>query len=88
MRVASVDIALSKHCQVDPAWLALTDEPVMEPELSIIDPHHHAWDLPGNRYLLDDLRADFGSGHAIEATVYVQCYSMYRTEGAADHGMA
>ncbi|SVD53049.1 uncharacterized protein METZ01_LOCUS405903, partial [marine metagenome] len=24
-------------------WLALTAEPALEPELPIIDPHHHLW---------------------------------------------
>ena len=25
-------------------WLALTQEPTLEPELPICDPHHHFWD--------------------------------------------
>ena len=25
-------------------WLAQVDEPVLEPELSICDAHHHMWD--------------------------------------------
>ena len=38
-------------------WLALTQEPTLEPELPICDPHHHLWDLrpqrlPNQRYLL------------------------------------
>src|SRR5205085_1901847 len=38
-------------------WLALTREPILEPELPICDPHHHFWDLrntriPYQRYLL------------------------------------
>ena len=44
-------------------WLALTQEPTLEPELPICDPHHHFWDrrlqsLPYQRYLLDELHAD------------------------------
>jgi hypothetical protein len=27
---------------------------IVEPELPIVDPHHHLWDRPGWRYLLDD----------------------------------
>ena len=37
-------------------WPALTDEAVLEPTPPIIDPHHHLWDRPGNRYLLEELQ--------------------------------
>ena len=36
-------------------WLSRTDEAAIEPEFPIIDPHHHLWDRPGNRYMLEDL---------------------------------
>lgn len=62
-------------------WLALSDEPVIEPELAIIDPHHHLWHRPDNRYLVTDLLEDLGAGHNVRATVFVQCRSMYRTDG-------
>jgi hypothetical protein len=26
-------------------WLALTQEPTLEPEIAICDPHHHFWDF-------------------------------------------
>ena len=32
------------------------------------------------RYLLDELRADAGSGHNVTATVYVQCGAFYRAD--------
>jgi predicted TIM-barrel fold metal-dependent hydrolase len=56
-------------------------EDVLEPERPICDPHHHLWDHPGRRYLLDELLADTGSGHNVVATVFVECMSMYRTKG-------
>jgi len=56
-------------------------EDVLEPDLRICDPHHHLWDHPGRRYLLDELLADTGSGHAVRSTVFVECLSMYRAEG-------
>ena len=56
-------------------------EEVLEPELPIVDPHHHLWDHPKNRYLLDELLADTGSGHHVTATVFVECMSMYRADG-------
>jgi predicted TIM-barrel fold metal-dependent hydrolase len=62
-------------------WLARHKEPILEPGLPIIDPHHHLWQRPGWRYLLDDLLADVGSGHNIVATVYMEANSMYRDHG-------
>ena len=59
-------------------------EEVLEPELPIVDPHHHLWDHPKNRYLLDELLADTGSGHHVTATVFVECMSMYRADGPDD----
>ena len=56
-------------------------EEILEPQLPIVDPHHHLWDHPQNRYLLDELLADTGSGHHITATVFVECMSMYRADG-------
>jgi predicted TIM-barrel fold metal-dependent hydrolase len=56
-------------------------EDILLPDLPIVDPHHHLWDREGERYLLDDLLADTGSGHDIRATVFVQCGAMYRPDG-------
>ena len=64
-----------------PEWLALVREETIEPEREICDPHHHLWDHPGNRYLLDELLADTGSGHNVTSTVFVECRSMYRADG-------
>jgi predicted TIM-barrel fold metal-dependent hydrolase len=77
-----------------PAYLARQpDEPVLEPDLPIIDAHHHLWDIKGSfdvrlggasqRYLVDEYAADAASGHTIEATVFVECRSMYRAHGPA-----
>ena len=65
----------------NPEWLGKLTEEILEPDLSIVDPHHHLWDHPGSRYLLDELLADVGSGHNIVATVFIQCGSGYRTSG-------
>jgi len=69
---------------VRPEWLDRSKEPILEPELPIIDPHHHLWVRPGSRYLADDLLADMNSGHNIVATVYVQARSMYRLAGPVE----
>ena len=63
------------------AWLDQVQEEVIEPERRICDPHHHLWDRNGNRYLLDELLADTGSGHNAVSTVFVECLSMYRAGG-------
>jgi L-fuconolactonase len=63
-------------------WLDRRPEPALEPGLPIIDAHHHLWDRPGWRYLLDELLADIdGSGHRVLATVFMQCQAMYRADG-------
>ena len=65
----------------NPEWLGKRQEEILEPGLAIVDPHHHLWDHPGSRYLLDELLADVNSGHNIVATVFIQCGSGYRTSG-------
>ena len=67
------------------AWRALVQEEIVEPDLPIIDPHHHLW--PGveyyqeGPYLLENLRADVESGHNIVATVYLECGANYFDTG-------
>nr|WP_296180393.1 amidohydrolase family protein [Pseudomonas sp. UBA1879] len=67
----------SPHAPVRPEWLADVQEPVLDPRRVIVDPHHHLWDRPGQRYLGEELLDDVGAGHRVLATVYVQCRSMY-----------
>ncbi len=63
------------------AWLDQTTEKPLEPDVPIIDPHHHLWDHPGSRYMLDEIVHDTGSGHRVLATIFVECMSMYRADG-------
>jgi predicted TIM-barrel fold metal-dependent hydrolase len=65
-------------------WLDRRKEPILEPELPIVDPHHHLWVRPGSHYMLDDFLADTRSGHNIVATVFVQATSMYRDSGPVE----
>lgn len=67
-----------------PDWLALAEpEPVLEPDLPIIDTHMHLWHhSTGYRYFAEDYAADIAaSGHTIQASVFVECKSMYRARG-------
>jgi L-fuconolactonase len=70
-----------RHAPVRPDWLAKRQEEAIEPQLPIVDPHHHLWDRPGNRYLFEDLLADVQSGHNITATCFEECREMYRADG-------
>jgi predicted TIM-barrel fold metal-dependent hydrolase len=62
-------------------WRSLHREEILEPGLPIIDPHHHLWERPGQRYLLDDFLADVKRGHDIRASVFVECGAFYRRTG-------
>jgi len=65
------------------AWLARRPaEAALEPDLPIIDPHHHLWDTPQRGlYFLPELLADLGGGHNIVSTVFLECQSMFRADG-------
>ena len=78
----AISTSSPRHIEVRPEWLALRIEEALEPDLPIIDAHHHFHDRPTNRYLLEDLTADMLGGHNVRATVYVQSTGMnYRTSG-------
>lgn len=66
---------------IRPDWLAKTAEPILEPELEIIDPHHHLWEFPEHRYLLPDILADLQTGHNIRSTVFLECTACFRADG-------
>jgi hypothetical protein len=70
-------------------WLALTQEPTLELEIPICDPHHHFWDfrserIPYQRYLLHELAADVNCGHHVRSTVFIEARSMYRPDGPVE----
>jgi len=71
----------SPYLPVRNEWLARRIETILEPDLPIIDPHHHLWDRPEWKYMYDDLLADMNSGHRIIATVFVQARAMHRADG-------
>lgn len=68
---------------IDETWLKGHREEALEPDLPIVDPHHHLWDR-GAPYLLPEFLTDIGSGHNIRASVFVQCDAMYRADGDPD----
>ena len=70
-----------RHAPIRQDWLDKRREEIIEPDQPIVDPHHHMWERPGNRYLFPDLLADVGSGHNIVATCFEECREMYRADG-------
>jgi L-fuconolactonase len=77
--------ATSVHLPVREEWLDRRREDILDPDLPIVDPHHHLVDRPETgRYLLPDLLRDIRSGHNIKATVYLEWLSMYRAGGPAE----
>ena len=64
-----------------PEWLALHKESAIEPDLPIIDPHHHLWHRDKEPYLLPQFLKDVYAGHNIIATVHVECHANYFDKG-------
>jgi L-fuconolactonase len=70
------------HIPIREDWLALVREAPIEPDLPIVDAHHHLWNRPGARYLSAEMSRDIEeSGHNVVATVYMDSGSGYLTEG-------
>jgi predicted TIM-barrel fold metal-dependent hydrolase len=67
-------------------WLAQVKEEIINPELPIIDPHHHLWNgdnqLAGSfPYLIENLSEDTNSGHNIVGTIFMECAQGYYSGG-------
>jgi L-fuconolactonase len=65
------------------AWQGPFTEDVLDPDLPIVDAHHHLQEDNHGRYLLHEAAADMASGHNFVATVHVQAKSMLRADGPA-----
>ncbi len=80
--IAAAAIAPAAHAD------ELTTDATLEPDLPIIDPHHHLFDTPGakpgpfpTRYLFEQYLADAQSGHNIQKTVIVGGEGFSRADG-------
>jgi L-fuconolactonase len=68
-------------------------EPIVRPEVPVVDSHMHLWNLSGFEYFAPEYLQDIGTGHNVEASVYIECgmrYSHcpdpnYRTVGETDY---
>lgn len=74
------DTAETETQKVD-RWAAQTVEAALEPDLPIIDPHHHLWLDQRGEYLLAEFLRDLDSGHRITRTVFLDNRQMYRADG-------
>lgn len=70
--------------------MSTTTEMPIDPELPIIDAHHHLFDRPNaiveavmrrRRFLIDDYTDQLGDGHNVVATVVVESQAMIRPDG-------
>jgi L-fuconolactonase len=62
-------------------WLALNTESPIDEHQEIIDAHHHFWYGYRGTYLLQDYLKDVALGHNILSSVYIECRTMWRSEG-------
>ena len=75
------------------AWLKQTSEDALEPDLEIVDPHHHLWDMRSlggfnlfgifrqQLYVIDDLLDDVvGGGHNVTHTVYAEAHAFHSAD--------
>lgn len=66
----------SPHLPVRQEWLNQHIEDPISPNIPIIDPHHHLWDVGFGRYYIEELLEDINSsGHNIVSTVYIMSSS-------------
>ena len=66
----------SPHLPVRQEWLNQLIEDPISPNIPIIDPHHHLWDVGFGRYYIEELLEDINSsGHNIVSTVYIMSSS-------------
>jgi predicted TIM-barrel fold metal-dependent hydrolase len=57
------------------------EEPILDPDIPIVDSAHHLFDRPALRYMFEDFLRDVNSGHRIVASVYVETLAFARKDG-------
>lgn len=74
--------AFGRISRPDEAWLArLTPEAAIEPDLPILDAHHHLWRKPDWTYGLPEFQADIACGHQVVGTVFIEAHSQWLEDG-------
>ena len=74
--------AFGRISRPDEGWLArLTPEAAIEPDLPILDAHHHLWRKPDWTYGLPEFQADIACGHQVVGTVFIEAHSQWLEDG-------
>jgi predicted TIM-barrel fold metal-dependent hydrolase len=74
--------AFGRISRPDEAWLArLQPEAAIEPDLPILDAHHHLWRKPDWIYGLPEFQADIASGHQLVGTIFIEAHSQWHEDG-------
>jgi predicted TIM-barrel fold metal-dependent hydrolase len=60
-------------------WLATTPEEPLDPELEIVDPHHHFWVNEWGAYGVSDYLDDI-AGNNVVASMFVECGTNYQPD--------
>ncbi len=74
-----------RHIPIRQDWLARRVEAAIEPEMPIIDAHHHLWDSSDGRFGLKEMNDEIASGHNVVATVFVEARRNYFTDGEPEY---
>src|SRR6185436_5042388 len=82
MKAPGTESGLSWSEFFKPDWLSRRREEALDPELPIIDPHHHIWAWLD--YGLDEFLADICAGHNVRATVHLES-GLARNEADPEH---
>ena len=64
------------------------DEEILAPEIEILDGHHHLFDRPHLRYMIEDYLGDVNAGHKILGSVYIETPAFARPDARRTGGVA
>jgi len=82
MKAPGTENGLSWAEYFRPDWLSRRREEAIEPDLPIVDPHHHIW--AWLEYGMDAFLADICGGHNVQATIHLES-GLARDEADPEH---
>ena len=54
---------------------------IVDPEIVVVDSHHHLWNRSHQRYLIEEFEADAASGHQLVGSIFAESHEGYLTDG-------
>ena len=54
---------------------------IVDPEIPVVDSHHHLWNRSHQRYLIEEFEADAASGHNLIGSIFAECHEGYLPDG-------